>query len=150
MGLWYLFGGIWLIVGVAFFAASFGVNLFANPNQLEGGTPLLFAAASVVAAGVGGSIIYFTRRAAARDRRLMQSGVLVTATVLDVRRSRIEINRQSRWIVLYRYEYPKGQLREGKSGGLIADEAMRFRPGDELQIKVDPHKPEDSLFVGQA
>ncbi|MEX2127256.1 MAG: DUF3592 domain-containing protein [Xanthobacteraceae bacterium] len=147
---WTLFGGILFVVGLFFFAASFGVNLFADPNQLEGGSPLLFAAAGIVATGIGGSIVYFAWRAAARDERLMQIGVPVTATVLDVRRSRLEINRQSRWVVLYRYEYPKGQVREGKSGGLIAEEVMEFKPGDAVQIKVDPHKPEESLFLGRA
>jgi hypothetical protein len=146
---WTLFGGILFIVGVFFFAAVFGVNLFANPNQLEGGSPLLFAAAGVVATAVGGSIVYFAWRAAARDERLMKIGVPVTATVLDVQRSRIEINRQSRWVVLYRYEYPKGQVREGKSGGLLAEEMLEFRPGDPVQIKVDPQRPEENLFVGQ-
>jgi len=145
---WYLFGGIWLVVGVAFFAASFGVNLFADHNQLEGGSPLLFAAAGVVVSAVGGTILYFTRRAAARAKRLMQSGVPLTATILDVRRSRIEINRQSRWVVLYRYEYPKGQPREGKSRGLIAEAVWGFKPGGAVQIKVDPQQPEDSLFLG--
>jgi hypothetical protein len=36
---WYLFGGIWLVVGVCFVAASLGVNLFADPAQLNDGTP---------------------------------------------------------------------------------------------------------------
>jgi hypothetical protein len=147
---WNLFGGIWLVVGIAFIAASFGVNLFANPNQLEGGSPLLFAAAGIVATGAGGSIIYFTRRAAARRQRLMQVGVAVTAFVFDVRRSRIEINRQSRWCVIYRYEYPKGRPLEGESQALAADEVWGLKPGDPVQIKVDPQKPEDSLFLGAA
>jgi hypothetical protein len=37
--LWYLFGGIWLVVGVCFVAASLGVNLFADPEQLDDGPP---------------------------------------------------------------------------------------------------------------
>lgn len=147
---WNLFGGIWLVVGIAFFAASFGLNLFANPNQLEGGSPLLFAAAGAVAAAAGGAIIYFTRRSAARDRHLMQSGVSVTGTVLDVRRGMVEINRQSRWNVVYRYEYPEGRALEGKSRALHAEAVMGFKPGDQVRIKVDPRQPEESLFLGAA
>jgi hypothetical protein len=147
---WTLFGGVWVLVAIAFIAGAFGVNMFSNPNQLEGGSPLLFAAMGVGMLAVGGGVIYLSRRAAAREARLMQIGVPVTAHVLDVRRSRIEINRQSRWIVEYRYEYPKGRAIEGKSGGLIADDVWGFKPGDAVEIKVDPQKPEDSLFVGQA
>ncbi len=135
---WLLFGGIWLVVGVAFLAASFGVNLFANPNQLDDGSPLLFAAAGVIAAAAGGSIIYFTRRAAARDRRLMQSGIPFTATVIDIQRSPIEINRQTRWHVVYRYEYTKRRPLEGKSRALPGEEVWGFKPGDKVSIKV-PH-----------
>lgn len=149
MAFWYLFGGIWLFVGIAFFAASLGVNLFANPDQLTGGSPWLFAAAGVVVASAGGAIIYFTRKAHVRDRRLMQSGVPLTATVIDIRRSMIDINRQTRWHVVYRYEYDKGRQLEGKSRALPAADVLGFRPGDTVQIKVDPQKPEESLFLGK-
>jgi len=32
------------------------------------------------------------------------------------------------------------------SGDIISD----FKPGDRVRIKIDPSKPEDSLFVGRA
>jgi hypothetical protein len=44
-----------------------------------------------------GTIIYYVRKVATRDRRLMQFGVRFTATVIDIRRSIIEVNRQTRW-----------------------------------------------------
>jgi hypothetical protein len=147
---WMLFGGVWMLVAIAFIAGAFGVNMFSNPNQLEGGSPLLFAAMGIGMLVAGGGVIYLSRRAAVRETRLMQVGMPVTARVLDVRRSRIEINRQSRWIVEYRYEYPKGRELEGKSGGLLADDVWDFKPGDQVQIKVDPQKPEDSIFLGKA
>ena len=147
---WMLFGGVWMLVAIAFIAGAFGVNMFSNPNQLEGGSPLLFAAMGIGMLVAGGGVIYLSRRAAVCETRLMQVGMPVTARVLDVRRSRIEINRQSRWIVEYRYEYPKGRELEGKSGGLLADDVWDFKPGDQVQIKVDPQKPEDSIFLGKA
>ncbi|MGH6769410.1 MAG: DUF3592 domain-containing protein [Xanthobacteraceae bacterium] len=146
---WQLFGSIWLVVGVAFLAASFGVNLFANPNQLDGGSPLLFAAAGVVVAAAGGTIIYFAQAAAARDRRLMQSGIQITATVIDIERSWIAINRQTRWHVVYRYEYTKGRPLDGKSHALPGEAVQGYRPGDQVTIKVDPQKPAESLFLGE-
>jgi hypothetical protein len=150
MGFWYLFGGIWLLVGIGFLAGAFGINLFANPNQLDGGPPWLFAAAGAIAAGAGGAIIYFARKAVVRDRRLMQTGVALTATVIDIRRSMVDINRQTRWHVVYRYEYGNGTPREGKSRALPADDVLPFKPGDKVQIKVDPQNPAESLFLGSA
>jgi Protein of unknown function (DUF3592) len=146
---WLLFGGIWLFVGVAFLAATAAVNLFADPNTLNQDTPLwVFGAVGFVSSIAGGTIIYYARKAAARDQRLMQFGVQFTATVIDLRRSIIEINRQTRWHVVYRYEYTKGRPLEGKSRALPGEEVWGFKPGDKVSIKVDPQSPEESLFLG--
>ncbi len=148
---WHLFGGIWLLVGVAFLAATAGISLFADPIALNADAPLwLFALVGIVTSAVGGTIVYFARAAAARDRRIMQSGIRLTATVIDIRRSPIDINRQARWHVVYRYEYTTGRTLEGKSRALTGEAVEGFRPGDSVAIKVDPRKPEDCLFLGKA
>lgn len=148
---WILFGGIWLVVGVCFVAASLGVNLFADPAALNQDAPLWgFGAVGLAASVAGGAIIYFARKIAVRDRRLMQSGVQLPATVIDIRRSMIDINRQTRWHVVYRYEYTKGRPLEGKSRALSGEAVWAFKPGDNVLIKVDPGKPEESLFLGAA
>ena len=148
---WILFGGIWLVIGVCFVAASLGVNLFADPAMLNQDVPLwLFILLGLVCAGTGGAIIYFARKAAVRDRRLMQFGVQLTATVIDIRRSMIDINRQTRWHLVYRYKYTKGRPLEGKSRALPGEAVWAFKPGDNVLIKVDPGKPEESLFLGAA
>jgi uncharacterized SAM-binding protein YcdF (DUF218 family) len=146
---WILFGGIWLVVGVAFLAATAGVNLFADPNQLDGAPPWIFALAGVAAILFGGFILRRTLIASARERRLMQSGIPISATVTDVRRSLVEINRQTRWYVCYRYDYD-GRTLTGESGNMPGDMVMDFKPGGRVRIKVDPQKPEESLFVGKA
>jgi len=146
---WILFGGIWLVVGVAFLAATAGVNLFADPNQLDGAPPWIFALAGVAAILFGGFILRRTLIASARERRLMQSGIPISATVTDVRRSLVEINRQTRWYVCYRYDYD-GRTLTGESGNMPGEMTMDFKPGDRVRIKVDPQKPEESLFVGKA
>jgi hypothetical protein len=147
-GFWTFFGGIFLVVGIAFVALSLGINVFADPDQGDGLPRWVFALVGVVAAAGGAGVIYVARQAATRDRRLMETGTTITATVTDVRRSRVEINRQSRWLVSYRYEYSKGRMFEGSSRAMTADQVSGFKPGDAVRIKVDPAKPEDSLFVG--
>jgi hypothetical protein len=110
----------------------------------------VFAAAGIVMFAAAGTFIYLRRRAYARHERLMKGGVTIPATVFDIRQSRIVINRRTRWCVVYRYEYPKGRQLEGESEGFPAEDVWGLKPGDQVQIKVDPQKPENSLFLGQA
>ena len=148
---WYMFGGIWLVVGVCFVAASLGINLFADPDAINEDAPLwLFALVGIAATIAGAVVVYLAHTTAARDARLMQSGVQLTATVIDIRRSMIEINRQTRWQVVYRYEYTKGRPLHGKSRALSGETVSAFKPGDKVLIKVDPRQPEESLFLGAA
>ncbi|HET7681470.1 MAG TPA: DUF3592 domain-containing protein [Xanthobacteraceae bacterium] len=146
---WLLFGGIFLAVGLAFLFGAAGVNLFADPQQLEGAPTWVFALAGLLASGFGGFILRRTFLDRAREKRLMDKGTPVPATVTDVRRSRIEINRQSRWYVCYRYEFG-GRKLTGESHSLPGEWVAGFKPGDAVRIKVDPQKPEDSLFMGPA
>jgi Protein of unknown function (DUF3592) len=145
---WLLFGGIWLFVGVAFLAATAGINLFADPAALNTETPLwVFALAGLACSGFGGFIMRRTVVAMRRERRLKQTGVTVIATVTDVHRSMIEINRQTRWVVCYRYDYA-GRTLTGESSTMRGGEVADFKPGDRVTVKVDPQRPEDSLFPG--
>jgi hypothetical protein len=147
---WLLFGGIWLFVGVAFLAATAGVNLFADPAAINQDVPLwVFFAAGLAASAFGGFILRRTLVSSARERRLMQTGIQVPATVTDVRRSLVEINRQTRWYVCYRYDYG-GRVLTGESDAMPGEMVADFKPGDRVAIKVDPQKPEESLFLGSA
>lgn len=146
---WLLFGGLWLSIGVIFSATSLAVRLFVDPAALNEPDLLpMFLGIGLVAAAAGSLIVYGARAAAARDRRLMGSGLQLAATVTEIRPSAIKINREPRWHVVYRYEYTKDRPLEGKSRALPGEAVQGFRPGDRVNIKVDPHKPEDSLFLG--
>jgi Protein of unknown function (DUF3592) len=148
---WFFFGGIWLLCGVGFLASSLGGLLFVDPAALDQPALLwLFLAAGIAISAVGGFIIHRAWTIAVRDRRLMQSGVERAATVLDIRRSAIDINRQARWHIVYRYEYGTGQPLQGESRALPGDAVADFKPGDRVRIKVDPQRPEQSLFLGGA
>jgi hypothetical protein len=147
---WLMFGGIWLFVGAAFLFATAGINLFADPAALNADTPLwVFALAGLAASGFGGFILRRTLIAAARERRLMQSGIQLTATVTDIRRGLVEINRQTRWYVCYRYDHA-GRTLTGESDSMHGEAVADFKPGDRVSIKVDPQRPEQSLFLGAA
>jgi uncharacterized protein DUF3592 len=147
---WLLFGSIWLVVGVAFLATTAGINLFADPAAINKDAPLwVFALVGLTATGFGGFVLRRTLVASARERRLMQTGIEVPATVTDLRRSLVEINRQARWYICYRYDYG-GRMLTGESGSMRGEMVADFKPGDRVAIKVDPRDPEDSLFLGKA
>lgn len=148
---WMLFGGICLICGVSFLAVSAGVLLLGQP--LDGEQTIVlsaFLAAGVAIAAVGGVIVQRARAAAARDRRLMRSGIELPATVTEIRRSAIDINREPRWHVRYRYEYSDAEAFEAESRALPWDAVEGLHPGDKVRIKVDLRQPAESLFVGPA
>lgn len=145
---WHIFGGIFLVAGLAFIGVSLGVNIFADPQLPGKAPPWLFAVAGAAFAAFGGGIIYRVRAAGQRDLRLMQEGVPLKATVSDLRRSNIAINRQTRWHVCYNYEYPPGVKRQGESRAMPGDAVMGYKPGDTVDIKADPQKPEASVFLG--
>lgn len=148
---WVFFGGIWLVVGLGFAVISLGALLFVDPAAMdEPGLLWVFLPVGVVLAAVGGYIVRRALATAARDKRLMRSGIQLTATVTDVRRSPVDINRQARWHVHYRYEYSTGRNFEGRSRALPGDAVEGYRPGGEVLIKVDPRHPEESLFLGTA
>jgi hypothetical protein len=148
---WYLFGGIWFVVGAGFLLASLGLPNLLGPDAInEGGPPLwVFTLAGLAMLSAGGFVIYRARKLAAHDKRLMESGLSLTATVTDIRESLIKINRQIRWNVCYRYEFNDKTL-EGKSRALPGPQVADFKPGQSVNIKLDPTKPEDSLFLGAA
>jgi hypothetical protein len=146
---WLLFGGLWLFVGVAFLAATAGVNLFADPDALNPDMPLwVFGLVGLAAGAFGAFILRRTLVAFARARRLQEAGIAVPATVTDVKRSLVEINRQTRWYVCYRYDYG-GRTLTGESDNMPGEMVADFEPGDRVSIKVDPRKPEDSMFIGR-
>jgi hypothetical protein len=147
---WVFFGSIWLLVGAVFLVISLGAVLF--PDAADAEDPVLlwiFLAAGVVIAAAGVVILRRALAAAARDKRLMEAGLAFTARVTDIRRSPVDINRQARWHVHYRYDYAAGRTLEGRSRALPAHEVEGLAPGTEVRIKVDPGKPEESLYLGR-
>jgi hypothetical protein len=145
---WLLFGGIWLTVGLGFMAAS----LAFRPPEFLDPQPWWqwpFFAVGVLCAAAGAGTIYWANVRAARVKRLMESGIPLTATVLGTRRSAMEINEELRFHVRYRYEYSSGHPLEGESGMMREEEAEVFRPGDRVAIRVDAQNPADSVLVGR-
>ncbi len=146
---WVFFGSIWLLVGLGFTVVSLGILLTGAQAEADEPTVFwIFLPVGLVLGTVGGFIVRRALMIAARDKRLLQSGIQLTATVTDVRRSPIDINRQARWHVHYRYDYSAGRSFEGRSRALPGETVESFKPGDSVLIKADPRQPAESLFLG--
>lgn len=147
---WLLFGGLWLLVGGLFVVVSLGIMLIADPASMNKDLPVwAFTLVGLAACAAGGFVIMRSRKTAAHDRRLMESGKPLGATVVEIRLSPIRINREQRWHVVYRYE-DGGRTLQGQSRMLDSEDVEAFKPGDRVRIQIDPLKPEDSLFLGAA
>jgi Protein of unknown function (DUF3592) len=148
---WYLFGGIFFLIGASFVLGSIGLPSLLDPSTFNAdGPPLwIFTLAGLPFAGIGGAIIYFARKRAAHDRHILEAGFAQTAVVTDIRRSFLEINRQPRYYVHYRYDYG-GRSLDGRSRMLTGSQAAAFKPGETVRIKLDLANPSDSLFLGEA
>lgn len=146
----YFFGGIWLAVGAGMLAAGVGLPQLLDSTTTDTAElpPWAFALIGLALATAGGGIIGWARRGAAHDRRLMQAGLGVDATVTDIVESPLKINRQTRWNVCYRYAF-NGRELEGKSRALPGPQVADFKPGQRVRIKIDPKQPADSLFLGK-
>ena len=148
---WILFGSMWLIVGLAFIGAGVALHVSADPDMWIGSPPTwIFGAIGLPFAVTGGMMILYARNALSRDLRVMQLGHDLTATVIDIRKSAIEINRQTRWLVVYRYQDPTGRQFEGKSRAVLGDAVAELKPGDKVSIRIDAANPAQSIFLGRA
>jgi uncharacterized protein DUF3592 len=147
---WILFGSIWIGFGLMLVASSRLLRSAAERLDFLVAAPeWLMPAIATAFALAGGAIIVWANVEAARVRRLIDTGIPLTATVLAIHRSRMEINASPRFRVRYRYEDVSGQTLEGESGLLRKNEAAAFRPGDRVAIKVDARNPLVSVLVGR-
>jgi len=145
---WYFFSVVFTIIGAGFLLGGIaGTINVGSVGDGHGAPPWIFAIVGAPAMGAGTWLFRRTLREAAHDRHLMQNGFAQTATITEVRESRIRINRQPRWNVIYRYEYA-GRSYDGESRMLDEQRVAPFAAGGTVQIKVDPSNPGDSVFLG--
>ena len=145
---WLFFGGIFLLVGLGFLLGASAALLGIFDTGNEAGVLLAFVGAGAILSGVGGVIVYRTLRRASEARRLRATGIQIKAIVIDVRKSGLFVNDEPRWIVRYRYRYSGGEEHIGESPSLSPERALKWRPGDDAVIVVDPREPSTSLWLG--
>ena len=145
--LWYVFGVALALAG----AVTLAAGLILATQADEGAVPTLlvlpFVLLSLAIAAIGIASLARGRAAAAQGRRLAESGIRLKATVTDVRRTWLIVNNQARWRVAYRYEYPAGSQRQGRSAYLRPAEAERFKAGDVVGVLVDSRAPGTSMLA---
>jgi len=123
-------------------------------NRVEGRTDLGSAVAGVLMGGllavVGGVLFFPHLRQFLRISRLRREGTTTEATVLQVERGSMFVNKAQQWRIRYRYRDHLGQTQEGLSGYLSADEAAAWHADDKGTVRFDRLRPQDSMWVGKS
>lgn len=111
------------------------------------GSALVMSALGSVLALLGGGFLTWSAMRLWRERRLLRSGVTTQGTILAIEPSSLAVNRVRQWNVLYSYRDHSGQTREGSSSPLPPDQAHALNVGDAVEVRFDPDRPEQSIWV---
>lgn len=106
---------------------------------------------------LGGLLAGTGWRRAKRQLRIARDGIDTKATVTAVRRARLQLTgsrydlstRGGTQIIRYSYVDQLGRARQGKSGYLPFDQAMRWKPGDTGAVRFDADDPTESVWMGE-
>jgi hypothetical protein len=102
---------------------------------------VVFTAVGVVCLGLG-------IRQGVSDGRLRRDGVLTEATVTDVVRSDVQINRVWQARVVYHFNDERGALQEGRSHLMPEPDAAHWTAGRRVYVRYDRARPSKSLWIG--
>lgn len=83
-----------------------------------------------------------------RHRRLLRDGVLTSGTVVEVRPTKVRINRIPQYALSYRYQDHAGRTYVGRSGLLSPEAAAAWAPGASGPVRYERQRPQVSLWVG--
>jgi hypothetical protein len=100
-----------------------------------------------VLALLGGGLLTWSAVRLWRERRLLRSGAPTQGTILAIEPSSLAVNRVRQWNVRYSYRDHSGQTHEGSSGPVPPDHAHALNVGDEVKVRFDAERPEQSIWV---
>ena len=121
-------------------------NRLAGESQAFGAAIFLLTGAGF--GGLGAVLVGRSLRSVLRARRLLRQGRPADATVTIVEPTSVSVNRRQQFRVRYTYRDAAGQTHDGDSGYLDWEEASRWSAGDVGQVRYDPGRPGDSLWLG--
>lgn len=105
--------------------------------------PLLFGGFGSLFAGVGSVLVIREGKKALGRVRLLRQGMVVAGEVVDRREDlNVRVNRRHPLYLVYAFQGPDGQRREGRSLNLPRRYEDRFATGDPLAVVYDPSDPE--------
>lgn len=110
--------------------------------------PLIFGAAGIILASIGGVIVFKALGIRTREKALRRTGGTAEATVTDIGQGNIRINGIPQWTLRYRFQDPSGAPQTG-SCTLTPTEARDWQPGQTGTVRYDLRRPRMNLWVGK-
>ena len=143
---WTVIGGLWLAIGMAALALGIGLALGGTGS---GPVRMLLLTGGGALSVLGGILLCTGMHRVACWRRLLRDGHPAGATVTAVDRTQLRYGQRHRWRIRYQYTDASGQIHPGVSPYLSMDEATAWVVGDVGEVRFDPHRPKDSIWVGE-
>jgi hypothetical protein len=109
--------------------------------------PAIFAGLGSVFTLIGGIVLLRARSRLRITRRLQREGVTASATITDIRPTRVRINGVQQVDVVYRYQDEQGRSHSGKET-FSPEEAEGWKEGTRVAVRYDRRKPNHSIWVG--
>jgi hypothetical protein len=83
------------------------------------------------------------------EQRILETGTLVRATVVNVEETFTRVNGRYLWRVHYQYQTASGATHSGASRLISREDALSWRAGEQAFIRYDPQQPAASVWLGR-
>jgi hypothetical protein len=128
------------------------VYLPEDPNQSrargEYSTVWVTLPMGVVFTGIGVVCLGIVIRQTLFEARMRRRGVLTEATVTDVVRANVQVNRVWQAKVGYQFSDERGNRQEGHSPLMPEPDAAQWTAGRRVYVKYDRTRPSVSMWIG--
>ena len=116
-------------------------------GESEMGTALGMMALGSLFAVIGSVFLLITARRIRKEWRLLRHGITAQGVVRAIESSDVAINGVRQWIVRYEYRDHYGHKQQGESALLPPGEARAVEIGEICDVRYDPQRPEESMWV---
>lgn len=147
------FGAIFAVVGIVSLIVTAGLYLAVRRSERFWpfrwavlAAPLIIG---VVFTAIGLGFCGYGIMQYQTEQRLLETGTLARATVVNVEETYTRVNGRYLWRVNYQYQTHAGATYTGSSNLMSREDALSWRPGEQGFVRYDPQQPSSSVWLGR-